>query len=166
MEKLVLREKEKIVSSIKPVKRFLAYSLIITPFVGAVIIFILTYGLMKWGSWDSKIAIIVFVGLWVLSFIVGAPILILYYNKLVYTLTNQRIIIQQGIVGFTRTSFPLNQITEVTEGKSALEMLFGLEHVTFKVLSGAAGQMYGIENAKALRDKVWLLRKKSKPLRV
>lgn len=77
-------------------------------------------------------------------------------------LTDQRLVVRHGMVGYQVQSVPLDRIVDVTLRASWLDRLFGLEHITVRDMTGEVSSsamsvglnLFAVENAEAVADAI------------
>jgi len=80
-----------------------------------------------------------------------------YVDKHRYWLTNSRVIVTTGIIGFRARSIPLERVSDVAISCSWLERAFGLRTVVVRDMTGEAmsgARMLAVENASDMQQQV------------
>lgn len=72
-------------------------------------------------------------------------------------LTDRRIVIRTGLIGWKLRSIPLNRISDVSLESSWLDRIFGVQNLTIRDMTGVASQasyprMLGVPNAHAVQQ--------------
>lgn len=141
-----LQEGERVTEKIKPLPSLRWYFFLTW---GIVIIFILVwfiwmpfaFGSFFVGGIALASIVLLLVLLWVLS---GKA-----YNHQLYWLTNKRVIVKRGLLGYRVNSIPLERISDVIVSRSFVEHLFGFGSVLIQSLAGqiTAGRRFGAEGS-------------------
>jgi len=153
MEEVILKKDEKIIKEIKPHPSLKWYFFIINFFPCFLFLFIIfwttfplikSYFLLKNISYfypeEREIGLsffvilflVLFLGVAFISFIISH----LMYQKRYYWITNKRVILKKGIIGYTLDSVPFNRISDVIISRSFLERIFGFGSVLLQTLAG------------------------------
>ncbi len=77
-------------------------------------------------------------------------------------LTDRRIVVQTGIIGYQVRSIPLNRVTDVSVSCSWWDRMFGLTHITVRDMTGEVANqgvstgvgLYGVADASTVRDAI------------
>jgi len=140
MEEVILKKDEKIIKEIKPYPSLKWYFFIINFFPCFLFLFIIfwtifplikSYFLLK-NSFFVILFLVLFLGVAFISFIISH----LMYQKRYYWITNKRVILKKGIIGYTLDSVPFNRISDVIISRSFLERIFGFGSVLLQTLAG------------------------------
>ena len=132
---------EKIVKEIKPEKGLL-WQMIFTGIIGGGVMglffggFFLAALLGKAGI-AGLFLLFPFVLLFLLIFIV-LPIIasFLRYDKLYYWITNKRVLVKRGLIGYRVNSIPFERISDIILSRSFIENIFGISSLHIQSLAG------------------------------
>jgi len=180
-----LLDDEKIVQEMKPTKgllwQYLLRSILawffILLFVGGWIIF--PVGVVAAAVFGiagvlalALTGIIFLILLIVLSYVFAA----LAYGKRYYWITNQRVVVKSGLIGWKVNSIPYERMADVIVTRSFVERIFGTYSVHIQTLAGqyspggkfgAEGDLLAVQDPEALQKTVFeLIKKKRKDERL
>ena len=179
MQEFKLLEDEEIIEDIKPLPKLKTYfritygisAIIALPFL-FVAPFVLLYG-------SSNFSYFISVGIWGLILLLLGIILLvapigilpeLAYNKHHYWITNKRIIIKRGLIGYSITSIPYERISDIIISRSFLERFVGIASLHVQSLAGqysygrfgGEGALLAVPNPEELQAKLMELVKKKR----
>ena len=111
------------------------------------------------------------VGFTLLPFVLWAVVQQVQWHR--WWLTNRRIVVRTGVIGWELRSIPLNRISDVSLSSSWLDRMFGIQHLTIRDMTGSSPQssfssrMLGVPDAygvqQALLAKVATSETRSQP---
>lgn len=131
----ILQKDEKIIKEIKPKKAMIGMQIIPVIFgLILVILFIIFSSISTKEAVTSKVIFIYVISLIIL---VAICIVTLFaYSKEYYWITNKRVAVKKGIIGYTITSIPYNKISDLTISRNLLEKIFGVGSIYIQTLAG------------------------------
>jgi uncharacterized membrane protein YdbT with pleckstrin-like domain len=166
-----LGEREKIMYEMKPVRGYLNF-LLVSSTSGAILLVFLLLALVLMVGGSSGLDLskaessdIIWILLIVLVpvLVLGIPAIIsskLRYDKRYYWITNSRIVIKTGLIGYSINSIPLERISDVMVSRSFVESIFKISSLKIQTLSGQGGiegRISGIDNAERLQEYIFRL---------
>lgn len=154
-----LQEKEKILEDIKPLPSlrnyYIAVYFFIVFFVFMFLGFFFGMGLIGlfFFSRGSFSVIAALLGSMIFMFIIEIVLAFVLanstYNKRHYWLTNNRIVVKRGLIGYSISSIPLERISDVIISRSFLERIFSFASLHIQTLAGqysyGVGSKFGSE---------------------
>jgi uncharacterized membrane protein YdbT with pleckstrin-like domain len=106
-------------------------------------------------GWSVFYAVITIIGLPFLPFIPWAVGQRMQWHR--WWLTDRRIVIQTGLIGWQIRSIPLNRISDISLESSWLDRIFGVQNLTIRDMTGVTDstsypRMLGVPNAHAVQQ--------------
>ncbi len=139
-----LQDGEKIFFEAKPLKGYLWYMLV-SSFVGIFFlsIFIVPFSLplaiiLISAKMNGQLLFLLAIGSAIMILIVILDIVLVKrrYDMRYYWITNNRIIVKRGLIGYSINSIPLERISDVLISRSFLERIFGFGSLHIQTLAG------------------------------
>jgi len=162
-----LQTGEKIIEDFKPIPSYRT-SLWVLSFIGS-LAFLLFFGL-----WIGLVAFVggtlfggIVLGIMIIFFVFILPSITAnwQYDKRHYWVTNRRIVIKRGFIGYSINSIPFERISDVLISRSFWESLFKFGSVNVQSLAGqmtmrsgtmgAEGAIQGIKNPEKLQKTIF-----------
>ena len=173
-----LQAGEKIIEDFKPVPSY-KFSLIIGNLIGGLIFFAffgIWAGVFVGAVMEKEIGgFLTVMGILIVIFAVIIPAIVanLQYKKRHYWITNRRIVIKRGFIGYTINSIPYERVSDVLISRSFWESLFGFGSVNVQSLAGqmtyraggkrgAEGAIQGVEEPERLQKLIFDLISKNR----
>ena len=142
-----LQEKEKVIEDIKPSDSLKGYFFItywimsffillfLSFFFGGFLIFALAFlSSSAYSILIGAFGYIIFVI--ILSVVIGIVLSNSAYSKTHYWITNQRVVVKKGLIGYSLSSIPLERVSDVVISRSFLERIFGFASLHVQSLAG------------------------------
>lgn len=109
----------------------------------------------------------------ILSIVTSFILSLISYDKYYYWITNKRVIVKSGIIGYKISSIPYERISDIVISRSILERLFGVTSLHIQSLAGqltpspyskmgSEGNLLAVYNARELQSMIWELVKKKR----
>ena len=154
-----LNEGEEIIREIKPLKR----SIITNSFWYFVVISVISFFIFLtiWEFFFSHpLFFVLLVALLILlSIVLGA----FEWRQAYYWITNQRVVVKRGIIGYNMTFVPFKRISDLIVKRDFLEMLLGISTLKIQSLAGQIGAeevLSGLKDAEEIRSLILKLIKR------
>lgn len=165
---------EKVIQEIKPNRGLFWYFLVSGSLIFILIFFFMSvpvfmYSIVLFGLMGPFLFLFGSILLSTLFALIPAK---LKYGKRMYWITNQRIIVKRGFVGYRINSIPLERISDVLISKSFLENLFDSNSIHIQTLAGqytptaghgSEGDLLAVPNPESIQQLILeLIREKRK----
>ncbi len=158
----ILQKDEKIIKEIKPKKAMIGIQLVPAIFGLLLITLFIAFNI---SAKDSTIAynylVALFIATAVLILLIIFLIIYLMYSKEYYWITNKRIAIKKGVLGYSITSIPYSKISDLAVSRSFLESIFKVGSIYIQTLAGqmsrknvkgAEGYLIALKNPEEVQE--------------
>ena len=126
---IMLMDEEELILSVKPTRAFITYGMVVSCFT--------------------------IIGIPLLPFIL--PFIHLAYGKYRYWLTNRRVILGYGVIGYRVRSIPLERISDVALSRTFPELLAGVTSVIIRDMTGQTHEgksLFAVDNAPEIQKRI------------
>ena len=164
-----LAQDEKVIWEAKPLSVYRIYLFITSGVLGFIgLVLFLFYGIY---SIIPSTGVVLFFSISTVITVLASIIYVeLSYRKEHYWITNKRIIMKRGIIGFYTYSIPLEMISDINTSRNWLEKMLGIGSVYVQSLAGqysgggfgAEASFRGIKNPEEIQKIIFDLIKKKK----
>lgn len=147
-----LMEGEEIIKSIKPKPALFWYFLIMSGGIVSIIVFIILINLAgmlyalatgEKTQYSGLVIALGFIGILLIILLIPVIIAWLRYKKQYYWITNRRVLVKRGIIGYSVYAIPLERISDIIISRSFMESLFGFGSLMIQTLAGQVSFGYG-----------------------
>jgi len=154
----ILQKDEKILKEIKPKKQFIYMALLKLFLLMILLVALFLPNFIYAKKVDTTIIltiVLVFVLLW------GLTVPFLKYTKENYWITNKRIAIKKGLLGYSITSIPYTKISDLMVSRNFLEQVFKVGSIYIQTLAGqisgkntkgAEGYLIALDNPEEIQE--------------
>jgi len=129
----ILQKDEKILKELRPQKQFIYMALL--KLFGLVILLVLLFipNIFYTKGIESTVVLGI---IFILMILWGIFVPILRYSKEYYWITNKRIAIKKGVIGYSITSIPYAKISDLIVSRNFFEQIFRVGSIYIQTLAG------------------------------